>query len=171
MYWWNYRTLGKNYLVQIWPQPDLQHRRIWLVLSRSTKKSLHLKKENCVSGKHSKLRLTGLTPGNAVGEKLSLFATANLRKLDVSNIWNTCPISIAARRKAGWVAYYSRNGFVKVDRRFTKEGQKIVLLVGNCPAHPSTDNLVSTELIFLPPNTTSNLQHMDQGVIRSLKAY
>ena len=43
--------------------------------------------------------------------------------------------------------------------------------VDNCPAHPSIDNLVSTELIFLPPNTTSKLQSMDQGLIRSLKAH
>ena len=41
----------------------------------------------------------------------------------------------------------------------------------NCPAHPSIDNLVSVDLIFLPPNTTSKLQLMDQDVIRSLKAY
>ena len=33
-------------------------------------KSLHMKNENCVGGKHSKLRLTGLTAANAVGEKL-----------------------------------------------------------------------------------------------------
>ena len=59
----------------------------------------------------------------------------------------------------------------EVDRCFTKEGRKIVLLVDNCPAHPSIDNLVSTELIFLPPNTASKLQPMDQGVIRSLKAH
>ena len=59
----------------------------------------------------------------------------------------------------------------EVDRRFTKEGRKIVLLVDNCPANPSIDNLVSTELMFLPPNTTSKLQPMDQGVIRSLKAH
>ena len=57
----------------------------------------------------------------------------------------------------------------EVDRRFTKEGRKIILLIDNCPVHPSIDNLVSTELIFLPPNTTSMLQPMDQGVIWSLK--
>ena len=59
----------------------------------------------------------------------------------------------------------------EVDKRFTKEGQKIVILVDNCPAHPSIDNLASTELIFLPPNITSKLQPMDQGVIRSMKAH
>ena len=35
-------------------------------------KSLHLKNENWVSGKHSKLRLTRLTAVNAVGEKITL---------------------------------------------------------------------------------------------------
>ena len=59
----------------------------------------------------------------------------------------------------------------EVDRPITKEGRKMVLLVDNCPAHPSIDNFVSTELIFLLPNTTSKLQPMDQGVIRSLKAH
>ena len=56
----------------------------------------------------------------------------------------------------------------EVDRRFIKEVQKIVLLVDNCPAHPSIDNLLSTELIFLPHNITSKFQPVDQDVIRSL---
>ena len=59
----------------------------------------------------------------------------------------------------------------EVDRRFIKEGRKIVLLVDNCPAHPSIFNLLSTELIFLLPSTISKLQPMDQGVIRSLKTH
>ena len=59
----------------------------------------------------------------------------------------------------------------EVDRRFAKEGGKIILLTDNRPAHPSIDNLVSIELIFLPPNTTSKLQPMDQGIIRSLKSH
>ena len=58
----------------------------------------------------------------------------------------------------------------EVDRRFAKEGGKIILLIDNRSAHPSINNLVSIELIFLPPNTTSKLLPMDQGVIWSLKA-
>ena len=60
---------------------------------------------------------------------------------------------------------------LEVNRRFTKEGREIVLFDDNYPAHPSIDNLVSTELIFLPPSTTSKLQPMDQVVIRSLKPH
>ena len=52
-----------------------------------------------------------------------------------------------------------------------KEKKKVALLIDNCPAHPTIDNLKFMELIFLPPNITSKLQLMDQGVIPSLKAY
>ena len=43
-------------------------------------------------------------------------------------------------------------------------------LIDNCTAHPHVEQLASIELIFLPPNTTSHTQPMDQGVIRALKA-
>ena len=35
-------------------------------------KSMHFKDERCAGGKHSKVRLTGLAAGNAVGEKLPI---------------------------------------------------------------------------------------------------
>ena len=43
-------------------------------------KFLHLKNENCVGGKHSKPRLTGLTGAKAVGEKLPLFVIGKSKK-------------------------------------------------------------------------------------------
>ncbi|XP_066590615.1 jerky protein homolog-like [Prorops nasuta] len=50
---------------------------------------------------------------------------------------------------------------------------KIILLVDNCPAHkvPEIMNIEdsSIEVIFLPPNTTSILQPMDQGIIEKFK--
>ena len=59
----------------------------------------------------------------------------------------------------------------ELDRKFKLEGRKIALIIDNCPAHPHIDKLQAIELFFLPPNTTSRLQPMDQGVIRSLKAH
>ena len=55
--------------------------------------------------------------------------------------------------------------------KFTKEKKKVALIIDNGPAHPTIDYLKSIELIFLPPNTTTKLQPIHQGVIRSLKAY
>ncbi|CAB4027125.1 tigger transposable element-derived 4-like [Paramuricea clavata] len=43
-------------------------------------KSLQLKSEKCVGGKHSKVRLTGLAAGNAVGQKLPMFVTGKSKK-------------------------------------------------------------------------------------------
>jgi hypothetical protein len=57
------------------------------------------------------------------------------------------------------------------DRELTKKGKKILLLVDNCPAHPHVADLRSITLVFLPPNTTSVLQPMDQGIIRALKTH
>ena len=50
---------------------------------------------------------------------------------------------------------------------------KILLLLDNAPAHPSTARLQSrggeVTTMFLPPNTTSILQPMDQGILEALK--
>ncbi|XP_041369810.1 tigger transposable element-derived protein 4-like [Gigantopelta aegis] len=45
------------------------------------------------------------------------------------------------------------------------------MIVDNCPAHPHVTGLTNVELIFLPPNTTSHTQPMDQGVIQNLKVH
>ena len=59
---------------------------------------------------------------------------------------------------------------IELDKKFKKEHRKVVLIVDNYPAHPIIKGSKSTELMFLPPNTTSQTQPMDQGVISSLKA-
>ena len=57
------------------------------------------------------------------------------------------------------------------DRRFEGEGWKVALNVDNCLSHPSVPNLKAINLVFLPPNTTCKTKPMDQGVIRSIKAF
>ena len=111
-------------------------------------KSLHLKNENCVGGKHSKLRLTGFTAANAVGEKLPLFEIGKSKKPQCFKRIKRLPCRCCSTKK-GWMDSILFEEWVReVDRRFTKEGRKIVLLVDNCPAHLSIGNLVSTKLIF-----------------------
>lgn len=51
-------------------------------------------------------------------------------------------------------------------------GRKVLLLMDNCPAHTAgTLDIANTEVKFLPPNTTSKLQPLDGGIIRTLKAH
>ena len=70
--------------------------------------------------------------------------------------------SMTPTRKPGWRARFSLSGspsstsFVRV-------------IVDNCPAHPKVKGLKNVTLFFLPPNTTSKTQPIDQDVIRSLK--
>ena len=56
------------------------------------------------------------------------------------------------------------------------EGRKVVLLMDNFSAHISAVDepsppLRNTEVLWLPPNTTSRVQPLDQGIIRTFKAY
>ena len=57
-----------------------------------------------------------------------------------------------------------------MDKKFSSEGIKVASVIDNCPAYPQIENLKSIKLIFLPLNTTSQNQPMDQSMICSLKA-
>jgi hypothetical protein len=59
----------------------------------------------------------------------------------------------------------------EVDRQMKRRQKKIAMIVDNCPAHPKVEKLEAIELFFLPPNTTSKTQLMDQGVIDNLKVH
>ena len=67
------------------------------------------------------------------------------------------------------------NSFVPyVREKLTELGQecKAVLVLDNCSAHPDQTELVSDDgkiiAKFLPPNVTSLIQPMDQGVIEAV---
>ncbi|GBM04862.1 hypothetical protein AVEN_252809-1 [Araneus ventricosus] len=53
----------------------------------------------------------------------------------------------------------------------TAECRKIAVVFDNCPAHSKETNqkLKNVTVFYLPPNTTSKLQPMDQGVIKNFK--
>jgi hypothetical protein len=50
---------------------------------------------------------------------------------------------------------------------------KILFLLDNAPGHPPSiaDIHENINVMFLPPNTTSLIQPMDQGVIATFKSY
>lgn len=59
----------------------------------------------------------------------------------------------------------------KLEKKMLRKKRKIALIVDNCPAHPKIAGLKAVELVFLPPNTTSKTQPMDQGIIQNLKVH
>ena len=60
---------------------------------------------------------------------------------------------------------------MKLDHKFLRDGKKIALVLDNATCHPPDLQLVlkSIKLVFLPPNTTSVVQPMDQGIICNFK--
>jgi len=67
-----------------------------------------------------------------------------------------------------------------LDNHFRAQNKKILLLVDNASSHINSQqgnsdvtqpNLTHVEVAFLPPNTTSHLQPLDAGVIKSFKAH
>ncbi len=97
-----------------------------------------------------------------------------------STSMNTLPVSYFSQKKA-WMdtAIFTKwfhEIFVPYVRKFCRENEieyKILLLLDNAPAHPSISTLQSSDgkvkTKFLPPNTTSLIQPIDQGILESTK--
>ncbi|GBM47482.1 Tigger transposable element-derived protein 6 [Araneus ventricosus] len=81
------------------------------------------------------------------------------------------PMDYKSNKKAWMTSDLFQKYLRQWDKELTKKKRKIVLLIDNCTAHIVPSNLQWIKVVFLPPNTTSVLQPMDQGVIRNLKCH
>lgn len=138
----------------------------------SPDKTFKFKGEKCIGGKQSKVRLTVLLCSNSTGtEKRKLLVIGKSRKPRCFSNVKKLPVDYEANSKAWMTSMIFEQEIRKWDLELRKNNRKILLLVDNCPAHPSLQNLKNINLVFLPPNTTAKLQPMDQGVIRSFKVH
>ena len=81
------------------------------------------------------------------------------------------PCRYRAQKKSWMTRVLYEEWVRKLDSSFRAQSRKVALLIDNCPAHPEIKGLTNINLIFLPPNTTTVIQTMDQGVMRGLKAH
>ncbi|XP_071497551.1 tigger transposable element-derived protein 6-like [Diadema antillarum] len=135
-------------------------------------KTLAYKGQECHGAKLSKDRLTVMLCANMDGsEKMKPLVIGKSKNPRSLKHVRSLPVDYTSNKKA-WMNSDEFTAWVRVlDLKFTAEGRKVLLLVDNCSAHPRITGLQSTELSFLPPNTTSHLQPMDQGVIMSFKTH
>ena len=56
----------------------------------------------------------------------------------------------------------------RINCKLAKQLRKILLIVDNCAAH-SFKKYSNIQIEFLPPNVTSKIQPLDQGIIRAVK--
>ncbi|XP_050335026.1 tigger transposable element-derived protein 4-like [Bactrocera neohumeralis] len=132
-------------------------------------KTHKMKGETCSGGKMSKERITAMICANASGTvKRKLLVIGKYNNPRCFKNVKTLPVDYCANNKSWMTSQTFTDYLKKWDCELIKAKTKILLLVDNCPAHPQV-HLHNIKLHFLPPNTTSVLQPMDQGLINSLK--
>ena len=87
-------------------------------------KSLHYKGERCNGGKHSKVRLTGLTAGNATGEKLPLFAIGKYAKPRYFSDVKSLPCRYRSQKKSWMDGDLFTKWMKELDRKYAPQDRK-----------------------------------------------
>lgn len=135
-------------------------------------KTMKFKGETCTGGKLAKDRLTVLLCANMDGtDKRKLLVIGKSQNPRCFKNVKVLPVNYRANKKAWMTSSIFEEEIRRWDTELAKKQKKALLLVDNCPAHPALGNLKSIKLVFLPPNCTSVLQPLDQGVIRSFKCH
>uniref|UniRef100_K7FKY7 HTH CENPB-type domain-containing protein n=1 Tax=Pelodiscus sinensis TaxID=13735 RepID=K7FKY7_PELSI len=141
----------------------------------------YIRKQKMPGYKAFKDHLTDLLRGNVSGYKLKpllIYRSENLRAF--KNISKAIlPVHYHTNKKA-WMTLvlfedWFMNCFIPEVSYFLEKGIpfQIFLILDNAPGHPQylNDLHSNMKVVFLPPNTTSILQPMDQGAIPAFKAY
>ena len=135
--------------------------------------------------KQSKDRVTLLACANASGTcKLPLTFIHKYKKPRCFNHMDmsTLPVYYYKQGNAWMDANvfesWFHNNFVPYVKKHCTDNNveyKVLLLIDNAPAHPSEEVLKSKDgkvvTMFLPPNTTSVIQPMDQGILVGMKRH
>lgn len=136
--------------------------------------TLTFKNQKCHGGKHSKQRVTLMIAANMDGsEKLKLLLIGKSNRPRCFRGVKWLPLDYKANTKAWMTGALFEEWVVKLDKHFGNMGRKIILFIDNCPAHPKDiqQKLKFINLAFFPPNMTSKLQPLDQGIIQNVKCH
>lgn len=135
-------------------------------------KTLAFKNEKCSGGKHSKERLTVLMGANMDGsEKLPLLVIGKSKNPRCFKNVKKLPVQYEANKKAWMTSEIFENWLLALDKKYCKKKRTILLFIDNCTAHNSIPLMANVKVVFFPPNMTSVLQPMDQGVIKNFKHF
>ena len=146
----------------------------WLYYRATPDSSLCYCREPLSGSKKAMQRITVLCCSNMTGtDKCKLLVIGKsikpqcFRNIDVGSL----PVTHRANKNAWMTTQLFTEWLTEWDSRLDRENQKILLHVDNCMAEPKVSTLKNILLEFLPPNTTSLIQPMDQGIIKNLKYF
>lgn len=133
-------------------------------------KTLTVKGDQCKGGKMAKQRLTIGLCASLCGEKEEplVIHTANRPRCFKNNDISLLGVSWHANKNAWMTCDIFRSWLNKLNSKMSIQKRKILLFIDNAPCHCS-EKLSNVEVKFFPANTTSCVQPLDQGVIRSFK--
>ncbi|GFY25880.1 tigger transposable element-derived protein 6 [Trichonephila clavipes] len=131
-------------------------------------KAFKIKKEKCHRGKHSKERLTILLAVNMDGsEKITPLVIGKSAKPRCLKGINSFPIKYRSNKKAWMTAELFNEWLVSLNSDMKREKRHILLFLDNCTVRNDAPPLSNVKLQCFPPNSTSKLQPLDQGIIHN----
>ena len=136
-------------------------------------RTLRIRGEDCKGGKKSKERLTAVLCCNMVGdfEKTMVIGNAEKPRCFKNITISALPVTWKSNKKSWMNSYLYREWLQKFDERMIRQKRKVILFVDNAPGHPKDAKTKNVKVVFLPSNTTSQLQPLDQGIIQTFKQH
>lgn len=167
------KTVLMNLLKKYYPADVFNADETGLFFKCLPNKTLAFKHEKCHGGKRSKERLTVMVASNMAGtEKLPLLVIGKSKNPRCFKGTKSLGVNYTNNKRAWMTSEIFEKWLLDLNRKFAMQKRKVLLFIDNCPAHPKNiQNLTNIELVYFPPNLTSVLQPMDQGIIQNLKQH
>ena len=135
-------------------------------------RTLAIKGQECTGGKKAKERITLALCVSMTGEFKRPLVIGRAAKLRCFK--HLCPDKLPVKWKFNKKAWMTTELFNEWIRNFNKkmsaQNRKVLLMLDNDPSRPEKD-LSNVKCLFLPANTTSVLQPVDQGIIQNVKMH
>ena len=134
------------------------------------RKSLVEKYKQSKGQKYCKERITILLAASSTGEKLKPLVIGKSQKPRCFKNINVhdLPVTWKANAKSWMKLKLFEEWLQKTNQHFLEQNRKILLFIDNSETHSDIE-LSNIKVKFLPPNTTSLIQPLDQGIIQNFK--
>lgn len=106
---------------------------------------------------------------NMSGTEECLLVIGKSKRLCCFSHWQHIPVAYEAKQNAWMTSSIFNSWLLKFDQKMTAHNCHVLLFVDNASCHTKVSVLKATKVIIFPPNTSSHLQPIDQGILHSVK--
>jgi hypothetical protein len=134
---------------------------------------MRTKGEDCKGGKRSKERITVTLLCNQTGEfekPIVIGRCTNPRSFkNVKTSSHNFPVTWHWNKNARMTSDIFEIEMKLFNEKMRRKDRNGIVFLDNATCHRNMSSLSNVNLVFLPPNTTSHLQPLDQGIIKTMK--